>query len=481
MRLGLYSHALRVARARQLRGRALRPFARRRFPDRRAHARRLPFRSLRSSGARPRSAPSGTPDPATRLGQFHLHYGEDVLSAARAGDAAGAQALVETWIDANPPRPGDPWHPYPLSTRVGNWIAALTLVPELAAPRLSESLWRQLLHLEHNVEDDILGNHVIRNARALVLGGAAFGAERLTRRGLDLLRRELPEQVLPDGGHYERSPVYHLVVLRDLLEVQAAAPQPWLAEAIERMRAFAAAVQRPDGNPTLFNDGWLDQAPVLELPEPPAGLTVLRDSGFAIVREGPLWLAFRCGPLAPDYLPAHAHADALSFQLWWRGEPVVVDPGTHTYEAGAERDWFRGTAAHSTVCVDGRAQFPLWGAFRSGRLPNVELREAGDGVLEGTVRLGQAVRHLRRLEWDGAGLTVRDVIEGQGWHTAESRLVCSPSLPDGVTAEPLAGGPVVREEAWLSESLGERVRTSAAVVRAEGELPLELGFALRLA
>ena len=64
---------------------------------------------------------------------------------------------------------------------------------------LSESLWRQLAYLERNIEDEILGNHVIRNARALVLGGIVFAEEKLVSRGLALLARELPEQVLPMG------------------------------------------------------------------------------------------------------------------------------------------------------------------------------------------------------------------------------------------------------------------------------------------
>ncbi|HET7573250.1 MAG TPA: alginate lyase family protein, partial [Gaiellaceae bacterium] len=400
MRTRLYLQALRIARTRQIAGRLRRPLTRRRFPGGEPPRAPAPLEAAAELWRSPAFEPAPEPQPGTRLASFHAHYGEDVLAAARAGDAERARGLVEAWIEANPPRPGDPWHPYPLSTRAGNWLAALTLAPELASPRLARSLWRQLCRLEWNVEDDILGNHVIRNARALVLGGVAFDEARLLERGLALLRRELPEQVLGDGGHYERSPAYHLVVLRDLLEMQAVAPQSWLADAIERMRAFAAALQRPDGEPALFNDGWPGLGPRLELPEPPRGLTVLRESGFAVVREGDLWLAFRCGPLAPDFLPAHAHADALSFQLWWRGEPVVVDPGTTTYEPGPLRDCERGTAAHSTVLVDGRDQFELWGAFRSGPLPHVELHEAHDGLLEASARY-RGIRHVRRLEWGG--------------------------------------------------------------------------------
>ena len=82
------------------------------------------------------------------------------------------------------------------------------------------------------------------------------------------------------------------------------------------MRAFAAGLQRPDGAPALFNHGTID-VPRLELPAPAPGLVVFEQSGFAVVREGALWLAFRCGRAAPDFLPPHAHADALSLQVWW--------------------------------------------------------------------------------------------------------------------------------------------------------------------
>ena len=432
MRPGLYLHALRAARGRQLRARAARPRARRRFPGGAPPGEARPVPAAEALWRSDAFEAGSSPDPATRLGGFHAEYGEDVLAAARAGDAAGARALVNRWIDEHTPRDDDAWHPYPLSTRAGNWIAALTLVPELASPRVSESLWRQLRRLEANVEDDILGNHVIRNARALVLGGAAFGAAPLTRRGIELLDRELPEQVLRDGGHYERSPVYHLVVLRDLLEVQAVSPHSSTGDVIERMRAFAAALARPDGAPALFNDGGLDQAPRLDLPGPPDGLVVFEDSGFSVVREGPLWLAFRCGPQAPDFLPAHAHADAISFQLWWDGRPVLVDAGTYTYEPGPERDWFRGTAAHSTLRVDGRDQFRLWGAFRSGPLPEVKLHFAGERVLEASVRLGRRVRHVRRLEWSWDELVVRDLVDGPGKHRIESRLLWAPGADERV-------------------------------------------------
>ena len=476
----LHLHALRVARVRQLRARAVRPIARRRFPGGAPPRDAEPVAAAAVLWGSPAFEAATPPDQSTHLGRFHRQYGEDVLEAARAGDLGEARRLVATWIEAHPPHRGDAWHPYPLSTRVGNWIAALTLEPGLASPELSQSLWTQLRRLRVNVEDDILGNHVIRNARALVLGGASFGTAELTRRGIELLRRELPEQVLPDGGHYERSPAYHLVVLRDLLEVHAASPHSWIAERIEQMRAFAAALARPDGAPAQFNDGSVD-APRLELPDPPDGLVVFPDSGFVVVREGGLWLAFRCGPASPPFLPAHAHADALSFQLWWQGRPVVVDPGTYTYEPGAERDWFRSTHAHSTLTVDGGDQFRLWGAFRSGPLPKVSLRYAREGAVEASVVLPGRVRHVRRLEWsvaDAVEVTVHDALEGKGRHRVATRLVWA-ERPGDVELDVIGGGDLGTEEAWVSDRFGERVPTTAAVLQTEFELPGSLGYRLR--
>ncbi len=67
-------------------------------------------------------------------------------------------------------------------------------------------------------------------------------------------------------------------------------------------------------------------------------------------------------------IAAHGHADALSFQLYFDGEPVFVDPGTYNYHCGLDiRDAFRKTENHNTVTVDGKNQSEMLGAFLWGR------------------------------------------------------------------------------------------------------------------
>jgi hypothetical protein len=527
--LRLHVEAIRNARGRQLAARALRPINRRRTRSSRMPrafrpvggpvvdlwrsaafsmsdrvAERLPDGELDLLGhsvAYPTSDWSGAGLEGLR--RFHLHYGDEILGCARRGDERyldAARAGLAAWIDSNPPAARPSWHPYPLSTRVGNWIAAASLEPSLASAAVSASLWRQLAYLERNIENDILGNHVIRNARALVLGGVAFGAERLLARGLDLLTRELPEQILSDGGHYERSPVYHALVLRDLLEIRAAAGTSELDLPIERMKRFAAWLSRPNGGPALFNDGGVDLAPDLRdlLPQSERGLALFQETGYAVVRDDQsFWLAFDCGLAAPPFLPPHAHADALSFQLWVGGTPVVVDPATFTYEAGCERNWFRSTSAHATVAVDGADQFQFVGAFRALGIPPVQIVEVSGSEREGTIaaefdgfrQVVGGVKHRRRLSWSPAQISVEDWIDGDGSHVLESALPLAPGVElqqggalraAGVEIEPIGPLDCAVEDRWVSERFFERAPAPAVVVRGQVKLPVTIGWELRL-
>lgn len=158
-----------------------------------------------------------------KLWRYNLHYFDylhwPVYSAAQ------KRQLIDSWIVGNPATAGDGWEPYPLSLRVVNWIKAW-LQGELAAPappqHWLDSLATQLAWLERRVEYHLLANHLLKNGKALLFGGLYLtgpDAERWRRLGLSILLREADEQILADGGHFERSPMYHCIVLEDLLDV----------------------------------------------------------------------------------------------------------------------------------------------------------------------------------------------------------------------------------------------------------------------
>ncbi len=281
-------------------------------------------------------------------------------------------------------------------------------------------------------------------------------------RGMKVLERELPLQFLSDGGHEERSPSYHRIVIAELTDVATVLERAGeevprcLASTIERGRRWMQALAGPRGDLPALNDGW-DGPPVEPSPTRPE-VSDLAESGYVVVRHELHQAIFDVAPVAPAHLPAHAHADVLSFVLWADGVPVVVDPGTAAY-AGPDRPRFRATSAHSTVEVDGQDQCDLWAPFRAGFMPHVtrgSLQRHGSALVitaahDGYRRLSDPVRHMRVFVWvPGAGLVVIDRLLAWEAHQVVSRI----PLAEGLSAAPgatLPGGLRLRPLGILGE------------------------------
>nr|AIA14495.1 Unknown Function [uncultured bacterium] len=148
-----------------------------------------------------------------KLWLYNLHYFDDLNAADAGARSAWHRASIEKWIAENPPDTGNGWEPYTLSLRIVNWIK-WALAGNALTPTALHSLAVQCRYLSRRLEYHLLGNHLFANAKALVFAGLFFEgpeADAWLRTGLDILRREVPEQVLPDGGHFERSPMYLLL------------------------------------------------------------------------------------------------------------------------------------------------------------------------------------------------------------------------------------------------------------------------------
>ncbi len=383
------------------------------------------------------------------LWRFHLHY----FDWASTCDPDLLSQQIESWIDANPPGSWPAWHPYPTSLRIVNWIRA-----RATSPRAVDSLALQAAFLERNLEFHLGGNHLLENARALL--AASFYLDGLStirwrNRTLDLLRRELDKQVLPDGGHIERSPYYHARMTRlvvdtvELLSAHGCQVPPELTQAAERMAAYDRALRHPDGALPLFHDGLSSEQ---EEPAPLSdGLASFPESGYYIL-EGPQ------GRLIADYgapgacdNPGHQHASIFSFEISAGPLRVVVDTGTPTYERGAERDRLRSTAAHNTVRVDGQDQFQVWGGFRVGRrawVGPVEEQRGEDyfsiaAAHNGYRRLG--VEHRRSIVCvPGAGWMIVDDLSGRGSYPVESFVHFGPAIQPNI----LEGRVCLRPPGW---------------------------------
>ncbi|MFW5857301.1 MAG: heparinase II/III family protein, partial [Planctomycetota bacterium] len=389
-----------------------------------------------------------------RLWLYHLHYFDDLTATDAVARLAWQKALLVRWMAEHPPGTAPGWEPYPVSRRLPNWIAWMLLHGD-RDPALLDSLAVQARWLAKRIEHHLQGNHLIANAKALLFAGWFFAGEEADgwrAAGDALLARELDRQILDDGGHEERSPMYHALVLEDALDVlnllrSHEAPTPAWRDRIPAMLGWLGRLTHPDGGIALFNDAahGIATAPAdlfayaerlgFRPPPSPSAAEWLPTTGIARLARGSAVLFADGGPIGPDHQPGHAHADTLGFELSLRGRRLLVDTGVSQYGASAERLRQRGTAAHNTVAVDGENSSEVWGGFRVGR--RARIREAGlqapaDGPPVFSA-LHDGYRHrgvLHRRTWTlgPTRLRIEDELTGRGTHALALALHLAPGI-----------------------------------------------------
>jgi hypothetical protein len=297
-----------------------------------------------------------------------------------------------------------------IGRRVQNWIYAWDRFSRAGAAldtatvaRLVDSLGAQLAHLRANLTAE--RNHRTLELYALFVAALALPAldadGSLRAFAVTELTRNLQDDVLPDGVHREASTHYHLLVLRSFLGVLENARRfgmtlpPAFRPRLARACEFAVHCHRPDGEIPALSDSdtgsyrrllrlaarlfqrsdWLYVATAGRRGTPPGATAASFESGgYFIQRSGwgresssfadERYLIFDCGPLGDG---GHGHYDMLNVEIAAGGRPLIVDPGRYTYHAdesdGTWRRWFKGTAGHNTITVDGLDQVP----YRPGR------------------------------------------------------------------------------------------------------------------
>ena len=138
-----------------------------------------------------------------KLWLYNLHYFDDLGSCDAENKKELHSDLINKWVQENPPGEGNGWEPYPTSLRIVNWVK-WTLADNCLSDEAIHSLAIQTRYLFKKLEFHLLGNHLLANAKALVFAGLFFNgkqADEWLTKGLKILTREIPEQILPDGGH----------------------------------------------------------------------------------------------------------------------------------------------------------------------------------------------------------------------------------------------------------------------------------------
>lgn len=294
--------------------------------------------------------------------------------------------------------------PYPTSLRIINWVQFLSR-HHLQDDMTDAHLFAQVDLVSRRLEYHLAGNHLLKNSFALLMGAMYFRQISWFRTAEKILRAELSRQILVDGAHDERSPMYHQIVLDRLLDVVLALRHnpwqansglaDWLVEKACHMLTWLESVTFRNGDVPMVNDAvWRVAPSTADLRTRLAGAVGAgvgvsrwcsvpphhRDtgSGYRMFRHERYELFVDTGAVGPDHQPGHGHADSLSFVLYVDNCPIIVDTGTSTYEIGPRRAWERSTAAHNTVEVEGQSSSEVWAGFRVGRRARTTVSEASE-------------------------------------------------------------------------------------------------------
>ena len=375
----------------------------------------------------------------TALWNYNLHYFDYLFPLIYAWRQTGknhyfdkTRQMIAGWIRANPREKGGcGWNPYPTALRLTNWLGYYTYChtalqkDEPFRRLLLDSLLEQYRHLSVHLEKDLLGNHYFEDLKTLVLCALFFSDAPVLERALVLLKEQCRQQILPDGLHYELSPMYHNIVLEDVMRValalRGAGQQDSELEAVlPSMLDAAYSLEEGLDRLPLFNDGGNNAckslSALLAAAENHFGLqpryrAAFPDSGYYVLKNGDVKVIIDAGRAGPDEIPGHAHCDALSFECFVKGKPVWVNCGTYAYQDEL-RPFFRSTLAHNTVQVAGTEQSECWGAFRLARRQQSRCLEATREkvVAEMTDQKGHTVR--RTVMLTEKTLTVEDQAQG---------------------------------------------------------------------
>ena len=360
--------------------------------------------------------------------------------------------------------------PYPIALRDINWIKFISLHKERidgkSMKRWNDSLYSQYKLLEKKLEYHLLGNHLLEDAYSLYIAAIYFKDANMYKKASKLLIKELKEQTLKDGSHYEQSPMYHCILLDRLLDCYNISFNNIRFEKQDKdvaslknycisMLGHLESMLYKDGTYPLLNDSAMGIAPIpIQLFDYAGRLGLqwhpvpLKDSGYRKMMNPAMEAFVDIGNITATYQPGHTHADTFSYELRIDGEPFVVDTGISTYNKTTRRQEERSTSAHNTVSIAGRNSSEVWGGFRVGKRAKVKiLKDEKNQIKACHNGFGKWGIHTRSFNMDMDGFHILDEVNSD--KEAHSYIHLAPGV------EVL--------------SLGDnQIKTSLAVINVEG-------------
>lgn len=370
----------------------------------------------------------------------HLHFLTLGQAYLISGDEKFAKEICDefqSWAMQNPAYFGVNWiSPLEFAIRIINWLWAFSFIK--GSPHFTKEIEKELLEFTYLQTDftyhnlalySSANNHLIGEAMQLAVVGMMFDkfpeAQKWEKRGFEILKEEMKNQIYSDGVGKEQAISYLAFVIDFYLQTDFFAKQKGLDSPVDLkqfenslefikslmnasgdvpqigdsddgfafkcwtgdfnnyqslLNTFAVICDRADFKKAgseifdiksyyLLDSGGLDKYNNLsDQKNIPELSKAFNEGGYYVMKSGAgeneKLLVFDCGEIGYLSLAAHGHADCLSVMLSYSGEWMLGDSGTYLYHDGGKwRDYFRSTYAHNSVVIDGQNQSEIKGPF----------------------------------------------------------------------------------------------------------------------
>ena len=377
-----------------------------------------------------------------KLWTFNINY-FDFLSQKNISVYQGTE-LIKNYIN-NQDLLKEGKESYTISLRGINWVKFLTK-HNIKNNSINQVLYNHYQRLLYNQELHFLGNHYLENGFALLFGAYYFQDEKLYNAAKKILKQELEEEVLNDGGHFELSPMYHQIMLHRVLDCYNLVKlNDWKTYELEsflekkaiQMLSWLDRVTFKNGNIPMVNDSsygiaptsklLFDYAKSLELSWDKAELS---DSGYRKISNNNYELFLDVGHVGASYQPAHVHSDTFNFELYINEKPIIVDTGTSTYEKNKLRQLERSTESHNTVKIGSINQSQVWSGFRVAKRAKIVSIKEKDNTIEATHNGYKDLKilHTRKFITKDKEIIIKDKLSKDTNNTAKAFLHFYPGI-----------------------------------------------------
>lgn len=372
------------------------------------------------------------------LWNHNLHYFEYLFALSNQYEISGDRRYIDkikeyivSWIKQNPIGvKNSAWECYPIALRITNWVDLYSLLQKefdedkTFKNQFINSLFEQYDYLLNHLEKHLLANHYFEDLKALVIAACFFNDDKVMNVATDELIKQCHEQILDDGMQYERSPMYQKILLEDLIRVHVALKNhnkenESIKTFIKKMLDVSFSLEDGIERIPLFNDcgdniaksikaivesckQYCDISPEYNNEFPNSGFYIYNYSNDKHIR-----IIIDAGQPSPKYSPGHSHCEAMSYEVFINGKPVIVNCGTFAYQTEM-RSFFKSTQAHNTIKVANNEQSEIWSSFRMARRAKVKSVIKDEDSISATIKDYKNNTLRRKIEINSRQIRIMD-------------------------------------------------------------------------